>query len=340
MRRWKCVTYLLAGILSAVCLSGCSSGAEPADTTAAQQMVVEAVGSPETAADVSSDHYEEIVDRSQDEGKLTIYFLDLETGPDAKDKSGDSTILIAPDGSVMLLDAGHPDAADQVISVLKDLGVEKIDYLVVSHPHIDHIGGIPAVMEQFPVEKVYSSYVEYTTKTYQNYLDAAEASGAELVKLKTGDVFAFGDQIQVEILGPDQEITYPDGFPENSTQFLNDHSLLMKFCFGETTALFGGDLYLAQEREYVEQYGGKLQADIAKANHHGKDTSNSKKWIKTVQPRITAVMGDEMGSMDIYHNYQKAGAEYHHTLYDGVIKVTADDKRNCQVLDQKDSWLN
>ena len=331
MRRWSCAAYLMAGVLTSACLSGCSLQAAPVSTAAASQTAVELAESHEPAAESSA---------AADAGKLTICFLDLETGANAKDKSGDSVILISPDGKVMLLDAGHPDAADQVISALKDLGVERIDYLVASHPHIDHIGGIPAVVEQFPVEKAYSSYVEYTTKTYHDYVDAIEKSGAEIVKLKTGDVFDFGNQIRVEVLGPDQEIRYPDGFPDNSTQFLNDHSLLMKFTFGETTALFGGDLYLAQEREYVEQYGEKLQADIAKANHHGKDTSNSRKWIKTVQPRITVAMGDEMGSMDVYRNYQKAGSEYHHTLYDGMVRVTADDRKNCQVLDEKDSWLN
>ncbi len=310
---------------------------EAAETTAAETEAEEATAA-ETEAAV--DRYEEIIDRSGDDGKFVVYFLDLEVGPDATDKSGDSTILISPDGKVMLLDAGHPDAADMVIQVLEDLGIETIDYLVASHPHIDHIGGIPAVVEKFPVGMAYRSYVDYTTQTFNNYINALEKAGIPVTQVKTGDVIDFGEQMQIEILGPEEEIEYPEGFPQSSTQFLNDHSVLMKFHFGETTALFGGDLYTSQEREYVELYGEELAVDLAKANHHGKDTSNSNKWIRTVHPRIVAAMGDEMVSMDAYNRYLKEGGEYHFTLVDGIIKVILDDQGNYEVIDQFDSWMN
>lgn len=360
------IRSVAVGFAAAMCLTGCGqkegtlAGAAPAQTAVQASSLEEtsgaagAVESPSEAfkpdlekeaqsaerPDSGEDRYQEMIDRSADEGKLVFYFLDLEVGPDAKDKSGDSTIIISPDGKVMLLDAGHPDAADIVVGVLKDLGVEKIDCLVASHPHIDHIGGVPEVMSRFPVEKAYESCVEYTTQTYYDYVNALKESGTEVVSLKTGDEFDFGEQVHVEVLGPGSDIQYPDGFPENSTQFLNNNSLLLKFTYGETTALFGGDLYVSQERDYLDQYGDLLHVDIAKVNHHGKDTSNLKKWIKTVSPKIAVAMGDEMGSMDVYNNYVKEGTEYHHTVNDGMVKVAADDKGNCEAADQKDSWMN
>lgn len=351
-------------LLAALYLTGCAGGpaatqtSAPAETTAEEAKETTAVQEEKTnqaeetgqtgetskaegeSTAATTDRYEEIIDRSKDEGKLTAYFLDLETDPDAEDKAGDSTILISPDGKVMLLDAGHPGAGHLVVQALKDLGIEKIDYLVASHPHIDHIGGIPEVMEAFPVGETYSSYVEYTTKTYENYVAALEKSGAEHHNLKTGDVFQFGEQVQVEVLGPEEEIVYPDGFPDNSTEFLNNHSLTLKFTYGESSALFSGDLYLPQERDYVEQYGEKLHSDLVKANHHGKDTSNSKKWIKATSPQVVVAMNDKAPNMTVCENYKKAGAEYHHTFYNGVVKVRMDDKKNLEVLDQKDSFLN
>ncbi len=322
-------------------VSGKETGqqAESSSTSAENTESASGEGVPDQAqSDV--DRYQEIMDRSGDDGKMIFYFLDLEVGEDAKDKSGDSTVIISPDGKVMLLDAGHTDSGEIVVQALKDLGIEKIDYLVASHPHIDHIGGVPEVMSNFPVGIAYRSCVEYTTQTYHNYVNALEEGGIEVVYLKTGDEFDFGDQVHVEVLGPGEDIVYPEGFPDNSTQFLNNNSLLLKFTYGEATALFGGDLYVSQERDYIEQYGDELKVDLAKANHHGKDTSNLKKWIKTVSPRVVVAMGDELGSMDVYENYVKQGAEYHHTVNDGVVKVIMDDKGQCQVIDQKDSWMN
>ena len=349
MRR-KLGVKQLGVIFLAVCsLSGCKeTTAAATEETTAGVSVETAETSEETEESLSEskaessdvDRYAEIMDTSNDSGKLTVYFLDLEVGEEAEDKAGDSAILISPDGKVMLLDAGHPEAGHLVVDALKDLGVEKIDYLVASHPHIDHIGGIPEVMDAFPVGETYRSYVEYTTKTYQNYVNALENSEAETHFVKTGDVFQFGDEVSVEVLGPDEEIQYPKDFPDNSTEFLNDHSLTLKFTYGETSALFCGDLYRSQERDYVEQYGEKLDVDLVKANHHGKDTSNSKKWIEAASPQAVVAMNDKAPNMTVVENYQKEGAEFHHTLLDGVVKVTMDDKQNVEIVDQKDSWLN
>jgi len=93
--------------------------------------------------------------------------------------------------------------------------------------------------------------------------------------LEEGDEITFGDHIQVKIYNPPTEIVYPEDYPKNSTQFINDTSITMKFIYGESTALFAGDLYITRERDLIRTYGEELQADIAKANHHGADTSNS-----------------------------------------------------------------
>lgn len=353
MKTGKHAAKLWLCLILAVWLTGCSSSPATQPQTAqpqttAPQTTAQEPGSSETAAsaaesqtaEAETDRYEQIISRDADGGKLTMYFLDLETEPGAEDKSGDSTILISPDGKVMLLDAGHTDCGEQVVQVLKDLGVEKIDYLVISHPHIDHIGGVSAVLDAFPVEKLYRTYLEYTTKTYKNFVNAAEDHEVETVYLSKGDEFEFGSQVHVEVFGPEEEIVYPDGFPDNSTQFVNDESLLLKFTFGESTALFGGDLYSSQERDYIDEYGDRLQADVIKANHHGNDTSNTKKWIKTVNPQIVAAMNDKVGSMTVYDNYVKNGAEFHLTFCDGIVKVSMDDKKNYEVTDQKDSWMN
>lgn len=277
---------------------------------------------------------------TRENGALALYFLDLEVSPEAVDKSGDSTILISPEGKVMLLDSGHPESAHLVIDALEALDVKTIDIFVASHPHIDHIGGFPQVAARFAVKQVYRSSLEYGTNVNQAALQAMEQYNLPVTILSEGDSFMFGDYVKVDIYNPPKEITYPKNYPDNSTQFINNQSLAMKLTYGESTAWFSGDLYMAQERTLITKYGELLQADVAKANHHGGDTSNSLRWIKNLNARIVVAMHDQLDSMTVYNNYKRYGAEYHLTLNDGLIKVVMDDKKNYQVFDTKDSWMN
>ena len=130
MRR-KLGVKQLGVIFLAVCsLSGCKETTAEVSVRVAETSEETVESLSESKAESSDvDRYAEIMDTSNDSGKLTVYFLDLEVGEEAEDKAGDSAIFISPDGKVMLLDAGHPEAGHLVVDALKDLGVEKIDYL-------------------------------------------------------------------------------------------------------------------------------------------------------------------------------------------------------------------
>lgn len=286
------------------------------------------------------DRYNEIVDTSKDSGKLSIYFLKLSVAKESKDKSGDCTVLVSPEGEVMLIDTGHPDCASQVVNFLKDLGINRIDDLIISHPHIDHIGGVPVLVENFEVGRLYRTDLEYPTQTYNTYVEAIEKKNIPITYLKQGDEFIFGPQIHIKVFNPKEKIVYPDAYPDNSTAFINNSSLAIKLNYGLSSAFFAGDLYLPQERDLVEQYGTQLQSDIVKANHHGEDTSNSKSWIKTVTPKIMVAMHDKVASMTVYNTYKDLGTKCYYTALNGYVKVVADDKKNYTVIKQFDSWAN
>ncbi|MDY0290480.1 MAG: MBL fold metallo-hydrolase [Sphaerochaeta sp.] len=275
-----------------------------------------------------------------EQGKLCIYFLDLAVDEEATDKSGDATILIAPQGEVMLIDSGHPQCGEQVIEALNRLGVERIDLYVASHPHIDHIGSFPQIAQAFPISKVYRSSLVYDSSHYHTFIQTIAQKGLDVETLSEGDSFLFGKDIEVKIYNPSEPITYPQNYPANSTQFVNNQSVGMRLSYGDSSAWFGGDLYMVQERALTTKYGDELQSDVAKANHHGGDTSNSLRWIKTLQPKIVVAMHDDLDSMTVYNNYKKYGAEYHLTLLDGAVRVVMDDRKNYLVTDTKDSWMN
>ncbi len=277
---------------------------------------------------------------TREDGKLCIYFLDLEVDETATDKSGDATILIAPQGEVMLIDSGHPQCCSQVIDALNRLGIDHIDYFVASHPHIDHIGSFPQIANAFPISKVFRSSLVYDSSQYMHFVQTIAEKKLDVEMLVEGDRFYFGKDIEVKIYNPSEPITYPSNYPANSTQFVNNQSIAMRLSYGESSAWFAGDLYMVQERALTTKYGDELQSDVAKANHHGGDTSNSLRWIKTLRPRIVVAMHDTLDSMTVYNNYKKYGSEYFLTHLDGTVRVVMDDKKNYSVTDTKKSWMN
>ena len=276
----------------------------------------------------------------REKGKLCIYFLDLEVDEFATDKSGDATILISPEGEVMLIDSGHPQCSGQVIEALKKLEVEHIDYFVASHPHIDHIGSFPQIAEAFPIAMVYRSPLEYSTSQYYDFEQTIVDRNLDSGILVEGDSFFFGKDVEVKIYNPSVPIIYPANYPANSTQFVNNQSIAMRLTYGSSSAWFSGDIYMVQERELTTKYGVELQSDVAKANHHGGNTSNSLRWIKTLQPKIVVAMHDKIDSMTVYNTYKKYGSEYHLTHMNGTVRVVMDAKKNYTVTDTKQSWMN
>ncbi len=272
------------------------------------------------SAGFAQDRYQEVFDASADSGKLTARFLSLSTA--AGKKSGDSTILTSPDGKVMLIDAGCDDCGDQVIAALQALGITRIDYLVESHPHADHIGGFLAVMKAFEVGQVITSYRVYPDSRVNAIMEEIDRQGLGYTQMAAGEAFAFGEDVMVDVLWPEKDVLPVYDFSENSVPYVNNHSLVLKFTYGESTLLFCGDLYIGAEWDIVQWYGDGLNCDVLKANHHGDRTSNSKPFRDAVSPQITVITADTMEDMRIYQQYQKAGSLIFHTRYHGAVKIS------------------
>ena len=286
------------------------------------------------------DHFAEVTDRNSDAGKLTMYFVDLDVPKGSKDKSGDCTIIISPDGKVMMVDCGHPDAGKDVLKVLHALGIGHIDIFVNSHPHIDHLGAFPQVADACSIGKVYRSALEYDTQYTRAF--AASVKKYEIPEeiIADGSSFLFGEKVSVDVLWPKAgPITYPKEYPSNATQFINDTSIVLLLTYGKSKVLLGGDLYRSGERDVMNIHENELASDVAKANHHGSDTSNQRKWIKTVHPQVVVAMNDVMDSMDVYRDYVKYGSRFYHTLYNGTIKVRVDGDHHVTVIPQYESWV-
>lgn len=279
------------------------------------------------------DRYKDVFDTSSDEGNLVARFLQIKSGTDTK--SGDSTFIKSPDGKTMLIDAGAPECGPQIIEYLNDMGVKKIDYLVASHPHIDHIGGMAEIIETFDIGIVYTSRVKYPTNTYENFITTIQSNGIEVMYLEKDVEFKFGEMVTIKVYNPTTEIEYYDDYPENSTQFVNNHSAVMKLTYKDRSMLFTGDIYLTREIELVEKYGDELKSDILKIPHHGADTSSTKTFIEAVEPEVGVMLNDTLASLHIYNRYRKNNCATYTTFVDGCVKVSTDGN-NIDILTQFD----
>lgn len=284
----------------------------------------------------AQDRYEQVMDTTNDGGKLTARFMYLGS-KEVNDKSGDSTILTSPDGKIMVLDGGNPQAAEYVIKALDTMGVSKIDYLVASHPHVDHVGGFAALIDQYEIGQIYTSYLVYEDSShYKAYISKIQEKGVEHILLAEGDSFSFGEDVQVEVFHPGKEFAYPEKFPEGSTQFINNNSLVLKFTYNQSTFLFSGDLYTTGEKEVAEKYGEALKSDVHKVNHHGDKTSSSKTWRDAVDMKIAVIMHDAIADMQITNKYNRDDSTMYHTFMDGTVKVSTEGNGEYEVLTERE----
>lgn len=289
-------------------------------------------------ASAEENRWAQVFDTTGDAGMLTIRFLWMgPQAPEAEDKPGDSMILTSPDGKVMVLDAGHPLSIAYVTDALDAMGVTKIDYLVASHPHIDHVGGFAPLMDRYEVGAVYTSPLAYTSSSYYRaYMDAIEKKGIRHVIVQDGDTFDFGDSVVVNVYNPTEEALLKPEDQKNKTEFINNQSLALKFTFGDSTVMLAGDLYVGGEKAVVARWGEALDCDVMKANHHGANTSSSKAWRDAVSPQITFITSDAIEDVSIAKKYIKNGQKMYHTLLDGAMCLRTAGQKDYAVITEKD----
>lgn len=204
---------------------------------------------------------------------MEIHFIDVGQGDATLIKSGDKA---------MLIDAGTEDKGTAIQNYLTKQGVTSLDYLVLTHPDSDHIGGAPVIITKFEIGNVLMSGFEKDNHTYQKLIQALDDKRLKWIEPRQGDVFTLGEGSFV-ITGPSE--SYED--PNNS-------SLSLLLSYGNTKALFTGDAEEEAETALLDA-GIDLSADLYKAGHHGSKSSTSEAFLKAVNP-VAAVISCEAGN--------------------------------------------
>ena len=254
---------------------------------------------------------------------LAVDFLDV--------GQGDSEFIRLPDGKCMLIDAGVSDSASKIASKISELGYEKIDYLIATHPHADHIGGMKRIVENFEIGEIYMPKASTNTKTFENLLQAISDKGLSINTAKAGKVLYESDDLKIEFLAPVSD-SYKD---------LNNYSAVIRLQYGNNVFLFTGDAEELAEGEILNAYSkSALKADVLKVGHHGSNTASSADFINSVLPKYAVI---EVGEGNTYNhphaeainNLNAVGAEIFRTDLNGNITVVSD-KVNITVQCEKD----
>lgn len=260
------------------------------------------VTNPENLKDVTIKTSKEIMSDfiSDDQTSLKVYFFDVGQA---------DSMLIQNNGENMLIDAGNNEDGETLVNNLKTLGVEKIDYLVGTHPHEDHIGGMDDIINSFEIGKIYMPNVSTNTKTFEDVIDAAKNKGLQIETPKTGDEFTVGSA--------NCNVVYVGDNKEN----LNLSSIIIKMKYNNLSYLFTGDTEADVENKIDF---GKI--NILKVAHHGSDTSSSEKFVNETAPEVAIIsVGKDNSyghpSNEIIKRYEKVGSKIYRTDEVGNIFI-------------------
>lgn len=184
--------------------------------------------------------------------------------------------LVECDGHYMLIDGGNVADSDLIYTVLKKNGVSHLDYVIATHAHEDHVGGLSAALELCTVDTVYCSVTEYSSKAFTSFAAKAEKRGAPISVPKAGDSFSLGSSTAT-VLAPLK--AYDD---------TNNMSIVLKISYGETSFLFAADAERESEADMYEA-GADLSATLLKVGHHGSNTSSTYLFLREVMPQYAII---------------------------------------------------
>lgn len=250
----------------------------------------------------------------QTNGLFSAHFIDV--------GQGDATLLRSPDGEFMLIDCGPTDSSEYLIKYLEYIGVDSLQYLLITHPHEDHYGGAERVIESYPVENFIIGYGFEDEYPFDKYIQMLEENSfgedTEIIQAKVNDEFDFADCADFMIISP-KKADYDD---------LNESSVCLKLIFGNTSFLFTGDAEKGSERAMLSA-GYDLRCDVFKAGHHGSSTSNTLSFVESANP-VYAVISCEKDNeyghphKETLENLESVGAQTLRTDTISDIVITSD----------------
>lgn len=276
-------TALLAFVLCLLCLCSCvmNRGSEIPTVPTVQNATTELTSeSPTEESETTT--ISEITIETQEPTETTeapsgsipsesstfeIHFLDV--------GQADAALVLCDDGA-MLIDGGNSEDSSLVYSYLNNHGIDHLEYIICTHPHEDHVGGLPGALNYATVGTAYCSMEDYDSKAFSSFERYLEQQGKTIEIPEVGDTFSLGSST-VSILGP-------VGYYSEA----NNMSIVLRIAYGNTSFLFSGDAEIDSEQDILNA-GTALNSTLLKVGHHGSDTSTSYRWLREIAPEYAVI---------------------------------------------------
>lgn len=212
-----------------------------------------------------------ILPTTADTAKLEVHFLDV--------GQGDCAVVLF-DGQSMIIDGGPRGSSQLVYSYVHDTRhLAHVDYVISTHPHLDHVGGLASVLNAAPVDLILTPVTEWNSKAFNSMLKYAELQGTPLVVPREGDTLQLGGAL-ITILH-----YWPEAVQQGRT---NDSTIVLRIDYGATSFLFTGDAEDWSEYMMIDAVAN-LKADVLKASHHGSGTASTGEFLQGVQPEYAVI---------------------------------------------------
>ena len=269
--------------------------------------VVSPAGSPQQGSAASSQPDTGAPsDTAQASTNVTIKFIDVGQG---------EAILIALPEKTMLIDAGPTGSAPKIAQVLQELGRDKIDYLVATHPDEDHIDGMADIISSTQIGTIYAPNKTNNTATYRKFLAAIQNNNLQITLAEAGTIIDQTDAYKLEILWPTKDANFPD---------TNDYSIIIKLTVGTKTFLFTGD---APTNAILDSNPGHI--DVLKLSHHGSRTGTNEQLVRRLSPTyavLSYALDNSYGHpmQSVLNALHKHSVEVWGTGANGTITITCD----------------
>lgn len=249
----------------------------------------------------------------------SVHFIDVGQG---------DAILIIGQGRSALIDAGSSTSGAVVVDYVNEQGVSHLDYVLATHPHADHIGGMYTVLNMIPTGRVIDSRQEYSSQTYARLLAAITRLEIPYTVGRAGLSFELGEDTELRLIWPPEDVVSVDVGPPKD---VNNGSVVCHLRVGSVRFLFLADVGGAVELALIRAEGESLAAEVLKVSHHGSNTSTTDELLMTVAPR-TAVISSGPNSYghpseNVISRLEAANVEVYRTDVQGTVIVATDGRQ-------------